>query len=65
MVFLTDDPLGFDTEGGAIDRRFTDRIAELIDGISISVQALHDPKRPSIDGRAKETRDRRVPQILG
>src|SRR5206468_10429242 len=32
---------------------------------SISVEALHDAKSASIYCRTKETRDRRIPQVLG
>src|SRR5438874_4345449 len=63
--FLAQDPLSFDVEADAVDRRLAHAISQHVDRLSLGIESLHNPERAAVDGRAKKAGDGRVAQVLG
>ena len=64
MGFLVQHSLCFHAESETVNRRLAHLVSQHVDRISLGIQALYDPKGSAVDRRAKETRDRRIAQIL-
>ena len=62
---LTENSLRLDAESEPVDRGLSRPISEFIDRMSFLVEPLHDTKRAPINGRAEETRNGGVAQVLG
>src|SRR5216117_2176767 len=62
-VLAADGPVSFGRQRRAVQRRAAGPSAEFVDRISIRIEPLDDAKRPAVERRAEETRDRRVPLV--